>query len=164
MGARVMPSRHAFSRSAANDRLKPRMPEKAKAIQSSPGSRRNVSSRAVSNAKLNRNTTSKPKTHIGASVSRLRHSTRRSFTKMAQDSLQVSRGFGVEARERRVEQQELGLVEKRAGQRRALLETAGEPAHGLVGPVAQGEEIERRVNLGLEVPQAEKSAGEFQVL
>ena len=85
------------------------------------------------------------------------------FRQTAKDSLQVSRRFRVQARERLVEQQELGLVEKRAGQRRPLLEAAGEPAHGLVGPVAQGEQIERRVNPPLEVPQAEKSAGEFQV-
>ena len=60
------------------------------------------------------------------------------FRQTAKDSLQVSRRFRVQARERLVEQQELGLVEKPAGQRRPLLEAAGEPVHGLVGPVAQG--------------------------
>src|SRR5947208_903781 len=84
MGARIMPSRHAFSRSAAKDRLKPRMPAKKKAIHTKPGNIRRLSSRPGSKAKLKRKTMRMLKTHMEASVSWSRHSTRRSLTKISQ--------------------------------------------------------------------------------
>src|SRR5690242_16293492 len=79
-----MPSRQAFSRSEANDRLNPSTPAKAIATHSTAGSSRSVSSRAVSKAKLKRKTMSSPKTHMEARVSRFLHSTRRSFSTMLQ--------------------------------------------------------------------------------
>src|SRR5712692_3479987 len=88
-GASDKPSRHWFSLSPANERLKPRMPVKAKAIQSKPGSKRRVSSRAGSKPKLKRNTIRRPKRDIEASVSRLRHSTLMSLTNMAQMTFRV---------------------------------------------------------------------------
>src|SRR2546426_11709923 len=83
-GASDKPSRHWFSLSPANERLKPRMPAKANEIQSNPGSSLRLSSRAGSKAKLKRKTIRRPKRDIEASVSRLRHSTLMSLTNMAQ--------------------------------------------------------------------------------
>jgi hypothetical protein len=63
-----------------------------------PGQQSQDSSRAGSKAKLNRNTTRRPKIHMEASVSRCRHSTRRSFTKMAEMTRKCSHEFPEEGK------------------------------------------------------------------
>ena len=62
--------------------------------------------------------------------------------------VQLATGLGVEAGRRLVEEEDLGLVDERQGQREALPLAAGEGVEGTVGFLAQGEAVDELIDVG----------------
>jgi len=84
--------------------------------------------------------------------------------KPSEDGAKVFSRRRVEAREGLIEEEEIGIVQKRPGERSPLLEPARELPDRLVSPVNEGEEFQGFADSRLDVGKSEERSGKPQVL